>query len=98
MQTPKFVLDDIVTVLGPGGVVDVATDPHMPNDLAVRLFQHMVLTRTLDERLVALQRQGRIGFHIGGMGEEATIIGSAAATRPQDWIFPCYREFGALLW
>ncbi len=47
---------------------------------------------------MALQRQGRIGFHIGSLGEEAAILGSASATRPQDWLFPCYREFGAALW
>jgi 2-oxoisovalerate dehydrogenase E1 component alpha subunit len=57
----------------------------------------MVMTRVLDERLVTLQRQGRIGFHIGSMGEEATVIGTAAALDETDWLFPCYREFGALL-
>jgi 2-oxoisovalerate dehydrogenase E1 component alpha subunit len=57
----------------------------------------MLLTRTLDERLVVLQRQGRIGFHIGSLGEEATVIGSAAGMAAEDWIWPCYREFGALL-
>lgn len=98
MDSPEFVLSDMVTVLGAGGVPDPATDPHMPDDLAVSLFRHMLLTRALDERLVTLQRQGRIGFHIGSVGEEATILGSAAALRKQDWLFPCYREFGALLW
>jgi 2-oxoisovalerate dehydrogenase E1 component alpha subunit len=57
----------------------------------------MVQTRLLDERLTALQRQGRIGFHVGSLGEEGAIIGSAFALRKQDWIFPCYREFGAAL-
>jgi 2-oxoisovalerate dehydrogenase E1 component alpha subunit len=57
----------------------------------------MVRTRVLDDRLTALQRQGRIGFHIGSLGEEAAILGSAWALRPSDWIFPCYREFGAAL-
>jgi 2-oxoisovalerate dehydrogenase E1 component alpha subunit len=52
----------------------------------------------LDDRLVTLQRQGRIGFHIGSMGEEAAILGSTFAMRVQDWIFPCYREFGSALW
>jgi pyruvate dehydrogenase E1 component alpha subunit len=56
-----------------------------------------VRTRLLDDRLTALQRQGRIGFHIGSLGEEASILGSAFALREQDWIFPCYREFGAAL-
>jgi 2-oxoisovalerate dehydrogenase E1 component alpha subunit len=44
-----------------------------------------------------LQRQGRIGFHIGCLGEEACILGSAYALRENDWIFPCYREFAAAL-
>ena len=94
----EFALDEVVTVLGADGVADPRTDPRMPDDLAVKLFQHMVLTRVLDERLVTLQRQGRIGFHIGSMGEEAAILGSTAALREHDWLFPCYREFGALLW
>ena len=42
-------------------------------------------------------RSGRIGFHVGSLGEEASIIGPAFALREQDWIFPCYREFGAAL-
>ena len=41
--------------------------------------------------------RGRIGFHIGSLGEEATILGTAYALRPDDFLFPCYREFGAAL-
>jgi pyruvate dehydrogenase E1 component alpha subunit len=52
----------------------------------------------VDERMLGLQRQGRVGFHVGFRGEEAAVIASAAALRDQDWIFPCYRELGALLW
>jgi pyruvate dehydrogenase E1 component alpha subunit len=67
-------------------------------ELTVRMYKAMVRTRMLDERMTALQRQGRVGFHVGSMGEEAAIIGSAAALRDHDWIFPCYRELGALMW
>jgi pyruvate dehydrogenase E1 component alpha subunit len=63
----------------------------------LRLYRWMVLNRVLDERMVSLQRQGRIGFYIGSVGEEATIFGSAAAVEETDWIFPCYREHGAAL-
>ncbi|MGZ5966275.1 MAG: thiamine pyrophosphate-dependent dehydrogenase E1 component subunit alpha [Polyangiales bacterium] len=77
--------------------IDPARDPKLSDDKLVELYSMMVKTRVIDERLVVLQRQGRIGFHIGSLGEEATILGSAAACRGQDWIFPCYREFGALL-
>jgi pyruvate dehydrogenase E1 component alpha subunit len=57
----------------------------------------MAETRFLDERLTALQRQGRIGFHVGCLGEEGAIVGAAFGMRTQDWLFPCYREFGAAL-
>jgi pyruvate dehydrogenase E1 component alpha subunit len=89
---------DVVRVLREDGTLDPAFDPRLDPDTVVAIYEHLVLVRTLDERLVTLQRQGRIGFHIGSLGEEAAIVGSAAALRTQDWIFPCYREFGAALW
>ena len=90
---------DVVRVLRDDGTLDPATDPKVSDALVVALYQQMVLVSVLDERLVTLQRQGRIGFHIGSLGEEAAILGSAAALRDdRDWIFPCYREFGAALW
>ena len=80
------------------GSLDPASDPGLSKAEVVALFEMMLRTRILDDRLVTLQRQGRIGFHIGSLGEEAAILGSAFALRDQDWIFPCYREFGAALW
>src|SRR3954470_24245217 len=87
----------IVTVLRDDGTLDPAHDPGMSDDEVKFLYRHLVQTRQLDERFVALQRQGRIGFHVGSLGEEAAILGSAFAMRKQDWLFPCYREFGAAL-
>jgi 2-oxoisovalerate dehydrogenase E1 component alpha subunit len=69
----------------------------LPNAEVLRLYRWMVLNRALDERMITLQRQGRIGFYIGSIGEEATVIGTAAAMEDRDWIFPCYREHGAAL-
>ncbi|MCC6898509.1 MAG: pyruvate dehydrogenase (acetyl-transferring) E1 component subunit alpha [Polyangiaceae bacterium] len=89
--------DDVVRVLGTDGSLDARNDPGLSPEEVVHLYRHMVLTRLVDDRLVTLQRQGRIGFHIGSLGEEAAIIGSAYALRKQDWLFPCYREFGAAL-
>lgn len=63
-----------------------------------KIMELMVWNRELDERLTKLQRQGRIGFHIGSVGEEALMIGSAAALRPEDWVAPCYREMGVALY
>jgi 2-oxoisovalerate dehydrogenase E1 component alpha subunit len=67
-------------------------------DAAVRpLYRWMVLSRALDERMVMLQRQGRIGFYVGAFGEEAAIVGATAGMEEGDWIFPAYREHVASL-
>jgi pyruvate dehydrogenase E1 component alpha subunit len=87
----------VVQVLRDDGSLDPAHDPHLTAAEVAGLYRGMVQARMLDERLTSLQRQGRIGFHIGGQGEEAAILGSAFALRRQDWIFPCYREFAAAL-
>ncbi len=88
---------DVVKVMREDGSLDSAVDPGLSRDEERSLFRAMLRVRTLDDRLTTLQRQGRIGFHIGSLGEEATILGSAYGLREQDWIFPCYREFGAAL-
>lgn len=89
---------DVVRVLrDDDGSLDQKYDPGLSPDEVIAVYRQMVMTRLIDERLVTLQRQGRIGFHIGSLGEEAAILGSAYAMRDQDWLFPCYREFGAAL-
>ncbi len=67
----------------------------LPGSELLGLYRWMLLGRSLDERMITLQRQGRIGFYIGAIGEEATVFGTVAALEPQDWIFPSYREHGA---
>ncbi len=57
----------------------------------------MVLTRVLDTRAMALQRQGRIGFFVPSQGEEAVQVGSSAVLKSEDWVVPAYREQGAAL-
>jgi pyruvate dehydrogenase E1 component alpha subunit len=52
----------------------------------------------VDERMVQLQRQGRIAFYIGAIGEEATVLGTVAGMREQDWLFPSYREHAGALY
>lgn len=87
----------MIRVLQDDGSLDSKHDPGLTPGQMLELYQHMVVTRVVDERLLMLQRQGRIGFHVGSLGEEAAIVGAAYAMAPEDWLFPCYREFGAAL-
>jgi 2-oxoisovalerate dehydrogenase E1 component alpha subunit len=88
---------DVVKVLRTDGRLDRVTDPRIPHSDILRLYKAMVRVRALDARMTTLHRQGRLGFHLGSLGEEAAILGSAYAMREQDWIFPGYRELGAAL-
>ncbi len=63
----------------------------------VRAYRTMVFARAMDERCLTLQRQGRIGFYVPLQGQEAAQVGSASALRPEDWIFPAYRELAVAL-
>src|ERR1700694_4440757 len=71
--------------------------PPMPREMLLRLCREMVRRRTLDERMMTLQRQGRVGFYGACTGQEAATLASAIALEANDWIFPALREGGAML-
>jgi len=58
----------------------------------LELYRRMVLLRTYDERSVVYHRQGRIGTYAIFWNHEAIQAGATYALRPEDWIFPSYRE------
>ena len=55
-------------------------------------YRWMVLARTFDARMQALQRQGRIGFYGAATGQEAVNVASGLAVASEDWVFPGLRE------
>ena len=57
-------------------------------------YRDMVLTRRIDTEATALQRHGELGIWAQLLGQEAAQIGSGRALRPQDFVFPTYREHG----
>jgi pyruvate dehydrogenase E1 component alpha subunit len=90
VQLPLYrILDD------DGRVMHPAREPQIPGDDLRRMLETMLQVRFLDERLLRLQRQGRIGFYLTATGEEATHVGPTWALRPTDWIYSSYREIGA---
>jgi pyruvate dehydrogenase E1 component alpha subunit len=57
-------------------------------------YRDMVLTRRIDVEATALQRHGELGIWAQLLGQEAAQIGAGRALRPQDFVFPTYREHG----
>ncbi len=98
---PYFAADDETKARGlfqllreDGTAVDEQAIAGVDRALARRLFEAMLRIRVTDARMMALQRQGRIGFYGEALGQEGAIVGSAAATLPDDWIVPALREAG----
>jgi 2-oxoisovalerate dehydrogenase E1 component len=86
----------ISQVLAPDGTL-VGEDPGLAPELAAEMYRNMVLSREFDRRMLALQRQGRIGTYPMLEGQEAVQIGSTLALQRTDFIFPSYREHGVQL-
>jgi pyruvate dehydrogenase E1 component alpha subunit len=78
--------------------VEVAPVPELPEGLAVRLLEAMLFQRALDQRMLNLQRQGRIGFYGTAKGQEGATLGTGAAFEERDWVFPALREGAIALW
>ena len=79
---------------------DVVADlPKVANDteLLTTLYRQMVLTRTFDQKAIALQRTGRLGTYASVLGQEAIGTGVASAMRDDDILLPSFREHGAQL-
>jgi 2-oxoisovalerate dehydrogenase E1 component len=59
----------------------------------VEMYRMMVVARKLDDRMWALNRQGRVPFVVSVSGHEATQVGAAYALDPsRDWSLPYYRD------
>jgi pyruvate dehydrogenase E1 component subunit alpha len=87
-----------LSILDADGNLDVALEPALTSEELRGLHRAMVLGRRLDERMVRLQRQGRIGTFAPIKGQEAAQIGSVFALRPTDWMVPSFRETAAMIW
>jgi len=94
---PQFTVEHL-SVLDADGNLDSAVEPPIPADELKRLYRSMVLARRFDERMLRLQRQGRIGTFAPIKGQEAAQLGSVATLRRTDWMVPSFRETASMLW
>ena len=89
---------DYLSILDEDGHLDQQLEPDMSEELSLKIYRTMVLTRRLDSRMIDLQRQGRIGTFPPVTGHEAAHLGAVSVLRQSDWLAPSYRETGAELW
>ncbi|MEX2222550.1 MAG: pyruvate dehydrogenase (acetyl-transferring) E1 component subunit alpha [Candidatus Rokuibacteriota bacterium] len=94
---PQFTIEHL-SILDSDGHLDSALDPAIAPVELQRLYRAMVLARRFDERMLRLQRQGRIGTFAPIKGQEAAQLGSVATLRKTDWMVPSFRETASMLW
>jgi len=82
-------------VLGPDG--RSTAEPGVSQSDGLAMYRTMVRVRAIDERMIGLQRQGRIGFYGPASGQEAAVVGTAHALEGRDWVMPALRESGIAL-
>ncbi|MFZ6028654.1 MAG: pyruvate dehydrogenase (acetyl-transferring) E1 component subunit alpha [Chloroflexota bacterium] len=87
-----------LSILDEQGQVDEELAPDIPDELLLKMYRVMLLARRFDERMLNLQRQGRIGTFAPVKGQEASQIGSAAALQQADWLVPSYRDQAASIY
>jgi pyruvate dehydrogenase E1 component alpha subunit len=89
---------EYLSILDEEGNLDSDLEPDLSEETLLRLHEFLLLGRRFDERLLSLQRQGRVGTFPPASGQEAAHLGAAATLRPSDWMIPAFRETAAELW
>ena len=89
---------ELFQILDETGAADPARVPALSPGEMRQIYTGMLRSRLLDQRLLPLQRQGRIGFYIGATGQEAGVIAGAHAIGEGDWFVPGLRETSAALY
>ena len=82
------------------------TGERRPGDLAsrdpallLRIYETMVLTRAVEDRMVAMYKGGDLlGSLYTGHWHEAISVGAASTLRPDDYMAPIHRDLGAHLY
>ena len=90
INIPDFKVE-YLSILDEKGELDKKLEPEIPEELLLKLHRAMLLARRFDERLLSLQRQGRIGTFAPITGQEAAQLGAVALLRPSDWFAPSFR-------
>jgi pyruvate dehydrogenase E1 component alpha subunit len=89
---------EYLSILSPDGELDESLEPDMADELLTKLHRAMLMGRRFDERMLNLQRQGRIGTFAPIKGQEASQLGAVAALKDSDWMAPSFREAAAQAW
>ena len=85
----------LIRVLDDEGQAMGEWDPQLDTKTLIQGLEYMMRLRIFDDRMIKMQRTGKLSFYMRSFGEEAVAIAQTMALENQDWIFTSYRQPGA---
>lgn len=67
---------------------------NVSKELLIDLYQHLLKPRMIEEKMLILLRQGKIGKWFSGIGQEAISVGATLALNSEEYILPMHRNLG----
>jgi len=67
---------------------------NLSNNQLIDFYSRLLWPRMIEEKMLILLRQGRIGKWFSGIGQEAISIGSTLAMNNDEYILPMHRNLG----
>jgi len=67
---------------------------NLNNNQLIDFYKKLLWPRLVEEKMLILLRQGRIGKWFSGIGQEAIAIGSTLAMNNDEYILPMHRNLG----
>jgi len=67
---------------------------NLDTDTLLSFYRKLLLPRMVEEKMLILLRQGRIGKWFSGIGQEAIAVGSTLAMADDEYILPMHRNLG----
>ncbi len=67
---------------------------NLNNNQLIDFYKKLLWPRLVEEKMLILLRQGRIGKWFSGIGQEAIAVGSTLAMNSDEYILPMHRNLG----
>ena len=67
---------------------------NLDNNTLIGIYRKLLYPRVIEEKMLVLLRQGRIGKWFSGIGQEAISVGATMAMQPDEYILPMHRNLG----
>ncbi len=67
---------------------------NLSSEILLSLYENLLFPRMVEEKMLILLRQGKIGKWFSGIGQEAISVGTTLALSSDEYILPMHRNLG----